>query len=121
VKDAVDGTASDKAQGSDGFSGAFFKYCWSTIKVGVMVVINQFSSLHYSILHLLNSVNIALIPKKDGAEEITDFCTISLTPTISKLVAKMMVVRLAPHMENLVSSAQSVFLKKRDDMTIFIC
>jgi hypothetical protein len=43
-----------------------------------MAVINQFSSLQMSNLHWLNSANNALIPKKEGAEEITGFRPISL-------------------------------------------
>jgi hypothetical protein len=66
VKAAVDNTACDKAPGPDGFSGAFFKKCWNTIKMDIMVVINQFSNLHTNNLHWLNSANIALIPKKRG-------------------------------------------------------
>jgi exonuclease III len=113
VKLAVDNTASDKAPGPDGFTGAFFKTCWNTIKGDIMAVINQFSSLHYNNLHWLNSANIALLPKKEGAEEVSDFRPISLIHAIAKLIAKMMAARLAPHMNKLVSNAQSAFIKKR--------
>jgi retron-type reverse transcriptase len=78
-----------------------------------MAVINQFSSLHVHNLHWLNSANIALIPKKDGAEDIFDFRPISLIHAIAKFIYKMMASRLAPHMDNLVSNAQSAFRKKR--------
>jgi mannosylglycoprotein endo-beta-mannosidase len=69
--------------------------------------------LHTSNLHWLNSANIALIPKKEGAEEVTDFRPISLIHAIAKLTSKMMATRLAPHMNKLVSNAQSAFIKKR--------
>jgi hypothetical protein len=113
VKAAVDGTACDKAPGPDGFTGAFFKPCWGTIKDDVMAVVNQFSSLRTNHLHWLNSANIALIPKKEGAEEITDFRPISLIHAIAKLISKMLATRLAPYMNMLVSNAQSAFIKKR--------
>jgi hypothetical protein len=113
VKAAVDNTASDKAPGPDGFSGAFFKACWNTIKADVMSVIHQFSNLQTSNLHWLNSANIALIPKKDGAGEVMDFHPISLIHAIAKLISKMMASRLAPHMNKLVSNAQSALIKKR--------
>jgi hypothetical protein len=113
VKAAVDNTACDKASGLDGYSGAFFKACWNTIKMDVLAVINQFSNLQTSNLHWLNSANIALIPKKEGAEEITDFRPISLIHAIAKLISKMMATRLAPHMNKLVSNAHSAFIKKR--------
>jgi hypothetical protein len=48
VKAAVENTASDKALGPDGYSGAFFKACWKTVKTDLMAVINQFSNLQTS-------------------------------------------------------------------------
>ena len=113
VKSAVDKTACDKAPGPDGFTGAFFKACWDIVKIDVMAVVNQFSTLHVGNLHWLNSANIALIPKKDGAEEVADFRPISLIHAIAKLISKMMATRLAPHMHKLVSNAQSAFIKTR--------
>lgn len=104
---------SDKAPGPDGFTGAFFKDCWEIIKGDIMNAVNHFSSLHTSNLHWLNSANIALIPKKDEAECISDFRPISLIHAIAKIIAKVMASRLAPHMQNLVSNTQSAFIKKR--------
>ena len=66
VKEAINKTASDKAPGPDGFTGAFFKSCWNIIKMDIMAMINQFGALHTNNLHWLNSANIALIPKKRG-------------------------------------------------------
>ena len=113
VKDAINKTASDKAPGPDGFTGAFFKSCWNIIKVDIMAVVNQFGALHTNNFHWLNSTNIALIPKKEGAEEVTDFRPISLIHAIAKLISKMMAMRLAPYMTKLVSNAQSAFIKIR--------
>jgi hypothetical protein len=117
VNAAVDNTASDKAPGPDGFTGAFFKACWSIIKIDVMAVINQFSNLHTNNLHWLNSISIALIPKKKGAKDVSDFRPISLIHAISKLISNMMAGRLAPHMNKLVSNAQSTFIQKKAFMT----
>ena len=83
------------------------------VKDDVMRVIHQFSNLQTSNLHWLNSTNIVLLPKKDGAEEIGDFRSFSLIHAIAKIIAKMLSVRLAPFMNNLVSNAQSAFIKKR--------
>jgi hypothetical protein len=52
-----------KAPEQDGYTGAFFKACWNTIKMDVMAVINKFSNLHTSNLHWLNYANIVTIPK----------------------------------------------------------
>jgi hypothetical protein len=53
------------------------------------------------------------LPKKDGAEEISDFRPISLIHGIAKIISKMLALRLGPFMNELVSNAQSAFIKKR--------
>lgn len=70
-----------------------------------MVVINSFSNLRDEHFHWVNSVNIVLLLKKDGAECITDFKPISLIHAIAKIVAKVLVSRLASFMHTLISQA----------------
>jgi hypothetical protein len=53
------------------------------------------------------------LPKKEVVEEIADFRPISLIHAIAKIIAKMLALRLAPHMNELISNAQSAFIKKR--------
>jgi mannosylglycoprotein endo-beta-mannosidase len=113
VHKAVNLMPSDKAPGTDGFTGAFFKKCWEHIKVDVMNAIGGFGELHAHGLHWLNSANIVLLPKKEGAEDISDFRPISLIHAIAKIIAKLLALRLAPFMNGLVSNAQSAFIKKR--------
>uniref|UniRef100_A0A452ZZM7 Reverse transcriptase domain-containing protein n=1 Tax=Aegilops tauschii subsp. strangulata TaxID=200361 RepID=A0A452ZZM7_AEGTS len=104
---------SDKAPGPDGFTGLFFKKCWAIVKLELMAVIQRFDSLHTTNLHWLNSANIVLLPKKDGAESIVDFRPISLIHAVTKLIDKVLSSRLGPHMSALVSNAQSAFIKMR--------
>uniref|UniRef100_A0A453BAR3 Uncharacterized protein n=1 Tax=Aegilops tauschii subsp. strangulata TaxID=200361 RepID=A0A453BAR3_AEGTS len=104
---------SDKAPGPDGFTGLFFKKCWGIIKHDLMRVIQCFDSLHTTNLHWLNSANVVLLPKKDGAESIVDYRPISLIHGIAKIIAKVLSIRLGPHMSTLVSNAQSAFIKTR--------
>ena len=113
VHEAIKQMPTDKAPGPDGFTGLFFKSCWDIIKDDIMRVVSLFGNLHTANLHWLNSVNIVLIPKKEGAEGITDFRPISLIHAIAKIVAKVLAIRLAPHMNKLVSNAQSAFIKTR--------
>ena len=103
----------DKAPGPDGFTGIFFKATWDIIKVDVMRVIHLFGNLHSDNFHWLNSANVVLIPKKEGAECISDFRPISLIHAIAKIVAKVLATRLAPLMNTLISPAQSAFIKNR--------
>jgi hypothetical protein len=78
-----------------------------------MRVVHLFSNLHAENFHWLNSANIALLPKKEGVEAILDFRPISLTHGVAKIIAKMMTIRLAPHMNTLISTSQSAFIKTR--------
>jgi hypothetical protein len=56
---------------------------------------------------------VVLLPKKEGAEEISDYRPISLIHAVSKIIAKILALRLSPHMDVLVSHAQSAFIKTR--------
>uniref|UniRef100_A0A453FI91 Reverse transcriptase domain-containing protein n=1 Tax=Aegilops tauschii subsp. strangulata TaxID=200361 RepID=A0A453FI91_AEGTS len=118
---AIKEMPSDKAPGPDGFTGIFFKKCWGIIKLSVMRVIQCFDSLHTSNLHWLNSANVVLLPKKEGAEGISDYRPISLIHAIARIIAKVLSLRLAPHMDCLVSNAQSAFIKRRSIHDNFMC
>jgi len=71
-------------------------------------------SIHYGQTALHSSTQpTVLIPKKDGAEAITDFRPISLIHSFAKIIAKVLALRLAPHMSSIVSPTQSAFIKRR--------
>jgi hypothetical protein len=78
-----------------------------------MRVIVQFGNLHAKNFHWLNSANIALLTKKDATEEVGYFRPISLIHAIAKIISKMLALRLSSFMNDLVSDAQSAFIKKR--------
>jgi hypothetical protein len=78
-----------------------------------MRAIHQFNNLHASHLQWINSDNIILLPKKDGAKEIHDYRTISLIHVIAKIIAKIIASRLVPLMNDLVSNVQSAFIKNK--------
>lgn len=78
-----------------------------------MRVIDLFGNLHVGNLHWLNSANVILLPKKEGAEGISNYRPISLFHAIAKIIAKVLALRLAPLMNNLVTHAQSAFIKGR--------
>jgi mannosylglycoprotein endo-beta-mannosidase len=61
----------------------------------------------------MNGALIALLPKKDGAVDLKEFRPISLVHSFAKLVAKLMALRLAPRMAELVSTNQSAFIRGR--------
>jgi hypothetical protein len=59
----------------------------------------------------LNTAYITLIPKKDDAEQPTDFRPISLVHSFAKLLTKIMVNRIAGPLHQMVSPNQSAFIK----------
>jgi hypothetical protein len=120
VKCAINQMPSDKAPGPDGFTGMFFKRCWGIIKGDLMRVIHLFGDLHAENFHWLNSANIALLPKKDGAEEVGDFRPISLIHAVARIISKLLALHLSPYMNDLVSNAQSAFIKKRSNHDNFL-
>jgi hypothetical protein len=84
-----------------------------------MAAMKRFSDLHARNLHWLNTASIVLLPKKEGAEEITDFRPISLIHGFAKIAAKVLSRRLAPRMNDIVSQAQSAFIKSRSMLVGF--
>ena len=103
----------DKAPGPDGFTGCFFKECWNLIKHDLLAAINYFHMGRCANLNLLNKANIVLIPKKEEVESISDFRPISLIHTFTKIISKILALRLAPKMQALISTCQSAFIKGR--------
>jgi mannosylglycoprotein endo-beta-mannosidase len=90
----------------------FFKKCWRTIRADVSIAINSFFNNRCRDLNLLNKANIVLLPKKDGADDISDFRPISLIHMFAKIITKLLALRLAPLMDALISPCQSAFIKK---------
>jgi hypothetical protein len=63
--------------------------------------------------NLLNSANVILIEKKEGAQAIGDYRPISIMHSIAKLLGKILSNPLAPHLDKIVASNQSTFIKGR--------
>jgi hypothetical protein len=68
----------DRATGPDGYTGQFYKSCWSIIKVDFMAAILILQQGDARKLGLLNSAFLTLIPKKAEALEAKDYRPISL-------------------------------------------
>jgi hypothetical protein len=87
--------------------------CWDIIKPDVLIA---FQCIYIQLtcpLPKLNRGLITLLPKKDVSEAPSEFRPISLIHTFTKLISMVLALRLAPLMDNLVSSAQSTFIEHR--------
>jgi hypothetical protein len=62
----------DKAQGSDGFTVAFFQACWDVLKEDIMSVFHEFHAKS-KFEKSLNVTFIALIPKKSEVVDVKYF------------------------------------------------
>ena len=81
------------------------------IKDDLLAVVNCVHSLRGQNCHLINMANIALLPKRNGAQEASDFRPISLMHSFPKLVSRMMASRLALEVHWLVTNNQSAFIR----------
>ncbi|XP_075647222.1 uncharacterized protein LOC142618104 [Castanea sativa] len=104
-----------KAPGPDGYHAGFYQRNWHIIKdLVVKQVVDIFES--GKMPNHLNETLITLIPKCPGADCLGLFRPISLCNTIYKLVSKVLVHRLGPMLNNLVSPLQSAFGPGRKGM-----
>jgi hypothetical protein len=84
---------------------------WSIIKGDIMNAFNAFWSLDFRSFYLVNQAYMALLRMRRDAEDVKDFRPICLIYNISKLIIKTLSLKLAPHMQNLVRSNQTAFIK----------
>ena len=98
-----------KAIGPDGLHAGFFQYFWNDIKD---LVCKEVSSIFDSrvILDFLNETLISLIPKCPNLESLKNFRPISLCNSIYKVVTKIIVGRIRPLLDKLISPNQTAFV-----------
>ncbi|RVW31409.1 LINE-1 reverse transcriptase-like [Vitis vinifera] len=102
----------DKAPGPDGFTGAFWQFCWEFVKEEVMEMFKEFHE-HNAFLKSLNTTFLVMIPEKGGAEELGDVRPISLLGELYKLLAKVLANRIKNVIGRVVSSDQNAFVMGR--------
>ncbi|GAU20604.1 hypothetical protein TSUD_33400 [Trifolium subterraneum] len=101
-----------KAPGPDGFQCIFFKQYWHIVGDDIFhLVKTAFSTGNFD--HNISNTLIALIPKIDTPKTFKDFRPISLCNIVYKLIAKVLVHRLRPILDNIIGPFQSSFLPGR--------
>lgn len=112
VLEALHGVDGDKAPGPDGFNFKFLRSCWDIIGNDFLNFFKEFHTrgiLNKSLKHWL----VALIPKKEGASEISHYRPISLVGYVYKLLAKVLAARLSSVMGDLIGETQGAFIGGR--------
>jgi hypothetical protein len=113
VWDTIKKLPLDKAPGPGGFTGGFYKSCWTLIKQDIMAGVSAIWSRKFLNFDKVNNTFITLIPKMLGADQVKDFWPISLVHSFAKLVTKLLANRLAGKLHGMVSPIQSAFIKGR--------
>lgn len=101
----------DKALGPDGFTGRFFRACWSISKLDVMRVVEAFSHGDTHGVERINCSLATLIPKKEGAMQIQDFYPVSLIHGMTRILVKSLANRVMPELPQLVGPHQGAFAR----------
>ncbi|GKA64594.1 RNA-directed DNA polymerase, eukaryota, reverse transcriptase zinc-binding domain protein [Tanacetum coccineum] len=112
IKAAIWDCGSDKSPGPDGFTFAFYKEFWNTIKDDVVTFVHHFFATG-SLPRGCNNSFITLIPKVPNPMVASDFRPISLIGAQYKIIAKVLANRLACVIDTIISHEQSAFIKNR--------
>ncbi|MCH79282.1 cysteine-rich receptor-like protein kinase [Trifolium medium] len=112
VKTAVWDCDSYKSPGPDGINFGFIKDFWPEMQAEIMRFITEFHR-NGKLTKGLNSTFIALIPKVDCPQRLNDFRPISLVGSLYKILAKVLANRLRAVIGNVISEAQTAFVKDR--------
>ncbi|CAN0918507.1 LINE-1 retrotransposable element ORF2 protein [Linum grandiflorum] len=102
----------DKSPGPNGYSAYFFKRFWTIVGDDVIDAVRSFF-FSGKLPRWVNSVALALIPKKLNASTMGDFRPISCCNMIYKVVSKVLANRLSQVLPSLISPSQSAFIRGR--------
>ena len=109
---AIHQLGSLKAPGPDGIPAAFYQKFWTTVQHDVLHMVKAFFHSGF-LLKSLNHTFITLIPKVPTPERVTQFRPISLCNVSYKIISKILVNRLKPLMDNLITPFQNAFIQGR--------
>uniref|UniRef100_A0A803PA04 Reverse transcriptase domain-containing protein n=1 Tax=Cannabis sativa TaxID=3483 RepID=A0A803PA04_CANSA len=112
VREAVFQMHPDKSLGPDGMTSAFFQKCWTI--VGEEVVKNVRSFFESGLLaEGCGDANVVVLPKTRNLECTSDLRPIALCNVLFKIITKVMVNRMKPFMDSIISENQSAFIPGR--------
>lgn len=112
IREVVFRMPSSKSPGPDGYTSEFFKSAWSVIGKDLTNAVQSFFSKGF-LPKGLNATILALIPKKDRAQEMRDYRPISCCNVLYKVISKIIANRLKGTLPQCISYNQSAFIKDR--------
>ena len=111
IKDTIFSMGNQKALGPDGLPTLFYKKYWNVVGSSVTEAIQSIFKSG-KILKEVNNSLLVLIPK-NNCLSVNHYRPISLCNTVYKAISKIMVYKLRPLLERLVSPCQSTFVPGR--------
>ena len=112
IKNVIFAMGSQKAPGPDGLPTLFYKKYWNVVgNLIIEAIQNCFSS--GKLLREVNNSFLVLIPKINSPFSINHYRPISLCNTVYKAISKLLVSKIRPLLERLVSPCQSAFIPGR--------
>jgi len=100
-----------KAPGPDGYSICFYQHNWAIVHIEVCSAIFHF--FHTGKLDSnLNKTHIALIPKSEQPECVSEFRPISLCDVLYKITSKVLANHLKLVLPDIISCTQSAFIPR---------
>lgn len=112
VKTEMFDMAPYKAPGPDGLPAGFYQKAWSIVGDSICSLVETYFETG-TLPDGINDTLISLIPKVACPESVTQFGPISLCNVCYKVITKVMVNRMKPLLEKLVSREQSSFIPGR--------
>ncbi|MCI03311.1 LINE-1 reverse transcriptase like, partial [Trifolium medium] len=112
VREVIWSCDGNKCPGPDGFNFNFLKACWEIIKGDIMAFLFEFYNTA-SLPKAFTASFLALIPKKDHPQVLSDYRPICLVSSMYKILAKVLATRLKKVLGKLISPVQSAFLPNR--------
>ena len=121
IKNALWSLKAFKAPGPDGLHAGFFHRFWLIVGNSVIDLVKKVFA-ERKVPEFLNRTHIVLIPKIQGPETLGNYIPISLCNTVYKVITKIIVARLRPFLEKIISLLQAAFVpgRKGIDNTIIV-
>ncbi|KAM0041794.1 putative RNA-directed DNA polymerase [Helianthus debilis subsp. tardiflorus] len=113
IKGAIWACGNDKAPGPDGFTFKFLKYFWDTVKHDFISFVKDFE-VNGLLPDGCNSSFISLIPKVSDPSTLKDYRPINLIGCLSKVVSKLLALRLKKVVGKLIGMEQSAYIEGRN-------
>jgi hypothetical protein len=101
-----------KAPRPDGFPACFFQWNWGMLKEDIIESVKRFFT-EGIMPDGINETAIILIPKIKNPLSLKDYRPISLCNVLYKIIAKCLVNRMRPLLQDIISPTQSAFIPGR--------